>query len=302
VKCPGQDGVIRDWLNNRPALRLGLGATLLSFAPILVRVSESPPTATAFYRTFMGGLMMLLYLGIRRQPIILQRRMMLMLCAAGAAFALDLFFWHRSIYRVGPGLATLLSGFQVFILAIVGVFVFGERLRWQLVVSIPSALLGIALIIGIDWSLLRPAYRTGKVFGLITALCYSGYLLLMRWARKNARDSVSPFAEVAWMSVASAAVLAALTLKTGESLAITGSREAILLFGYAFLAQFALVVISSSLRSVAASLVGLLLLLEPTFAYVWDLSFFHRSLTLTEMSGAALAIFAIFLGSAKSSG
>ena len=103
------------------------------------------------------------------------------------------------------------------------------------------------------------------------------------------------------MSLACAVVLAALAKTTGESLAITQGSEALLLFGYAFIAQLALVIISSSLNKVPASLVGLLLLLEPTFAYVWDLTFFSRPVTLLEVAGAALAIFAIFLGSMKSS-
>lgn len=274
---------------------------MVSFAPIMVRMSESPPTTAAFYRTILGGLMLLLYLVIRGQPVALRRRIILALAIGGVAFAFDLFFWHRSINLVGPGLATLLAGFQVFILAGVGVLAFGENLRWQLIVAIPVAFLGVALIIGIDWSLLTPAYRKGIAFGLITAICYSGYLLVMRWARKNASAGVSPIAEVAWMSLACAAVLAVLSVQTGESLAVSSGSEALLLFGYAFIAQLALVVISSSLNKVPASLVGLLLLLEPTFAYVWDLTFFQRSVSLLEIAGAALVVVAIFLGSMKSS-
>lgn len=274
---------------------------MLSFAPIMVRVSESPPTTAAFYRTFLGGLMLLLFLLTRGQAIVLRRRIILALAMGGVAFAFDLFFWHRSINLVGPGLATLLAGFQVFILALVGVLAFGERMRWQLIVAIPAAFLGVALIIGIDWSLMTPAYRKGIAFGLITAICYSGYLLVMRWARKNASVAASPIAEVAWMSIACAAVLAVLSLQTGESLAIGRGSEALLLFGYALIAQLGLVLISSSLHKVPASLVGLLLLLEPTFAYVWDLSFFRRPVTFLELAGAVLVIGAIFLGSMKAS-
>lgn len=290
---------MRDWLTRKPAWRLAFGAILLSFAPIMVRVSDSPPTTAAFYRTFLGGLMLLLFLAIRRQPVAIRSRVLLVLFAGGAAFAFDLFFWHRSIHLIGPGLATLLSGLQVFILAVVGIAVFGERLRWQLIVAIPAALIGVALIIGIDWSLLTPAYRTGVAFGLITAVCYATYLLVMRWARNNASAGVSPIAEVAWMSLACATVLALLSIQTGESLVITRASEAVLLFGYALLAQLALVIVSSSLNKVPTSLVGLLLLLEPTFAYVWDLSFFQRSAALLEFVGVVLVISAIFLASMK---
>jgi len=67
------------------------------------------------------------------------------------------------------------------------------------------------------------------------------------------------------------------------------------------IAVIGLVVISWSLDKVETSLVGLLLLMEPTFAYVWDLTFFSRETTVIELAGAALALGAIYLGSTKSS-
>ena len=291
---------MREWLADKPAWRLALGAMLLSFAPIMVRATESPPTTSAFYRMFLGGLMLLLFVALRRGRFAVSTRTSLILIAAGIAFALDMFFWHRSIHMVGPGLASLLSGFQVFILAIVGVSFLGERLRWQLVVAIPAAFLGVAMIIGVDWSALSDSYRTGILFGLMTAVCYSSFLLIMRWVRSNATGGATPMSEVAWMSLASAAILALLSTTTGESLIITNSREGLLLVGYAVLAQLGLVVSASSLNKVPASLVGLLLLLEPTFAYVWDILIYERPVTTLEFAGASLALAAIYLGSTKS--
>ena len=286
----------------KPAWRLAFGAMLLSFAPILVRATESPPTTSAFYRMLFGGLMLMTFLAVRRQSFAVGGRVALVLLAAGFAFAFDLFFWHRSIHLIGPGLATLLSGFQVFILAIVAVVFLGERLRWQIVIAIPAAFLGVALIIGIDWSALTEGYRMGVVFGLTTALCYSSYLLIMRWLRVNERSGVTPIVEVAWASLACAAVLAITSTVTGESLSIVSGSEAFLLFGYALFAVLGLVIISWSLDKVPTSLVGLLLLLEPTFAYVWDLTLYERPVSSLEIGGALLALGAIYLGSMKSSG
>jgi drug/metabolite transporter (DMT)-like permease len=292
---------MRATMTIKPAWRLAFGAMLLSFAPIMVRASESPPTTSAFYRMLFGGLVLMVFLAVRRQSIAVRGRVALVLLAAGFAFAFDLFFWHRSIHLIGPGLATLLSGFQVFILATVAVLFLGERLRWQIVIAIPTAFVGVALIIGIDWAALTEGYRMGVVFGLATALCYSSYLLIMRWLRVNDRSGVTPMVEVAWASLACAAVLAIISMVTGESLSIIHASEAFLLFGYATFAILGLVVISWSLDKVPTSLVGLLLLLEPTFAYVWDLTLYDRPVSSLEIGGAALALGAIYLGSMKSS-
>ena len=99
------------------------------------------------------------------------------------------------------------------------------------------------------------------------------------------------------MSLGSAAVLAMLTFVTGESLAITTGSEMILLAGYALLAQLGLVIISSSLTKVPTSLIGLLLLLEPIFAYLWELLIFSRPVSILEIVGVILALSAIYLGS-----
>jgi len=291
---------MRNILRENPAWGLALGAMLLSIAPIMVRMSASFPTTAAFYRMLFGGLILLIFRLARARRIVPGRRAALILFAAGFAFSFDLFFWHRSIHLIGPGLATLLSGFQVFILALISVVFLKERLRWQIVVAIPAAFVGVAMIIGVDWAALTQGYRTGIVFGMATAVCYSAFLLIMRWQRINAAPGVSPLLEVAWMSLASAAVLAVVAQITGESLTIVGSSEAMLLLGYALITVTGLVVISWSLDRVATSLVGLLLLLEPTFAYVWDLMVFSRDVSVLELAGASLALAAIYIGSMKS--
>jgi len=288
------------FFRERPAWRLATGAMLLGFAPIMVRASASPPTTTAFYRMLLGGLMLLSYLAITRCSILVRKQILFALFASGFVFAFDLFFWHRSIHLVGPGLATLLAGFQVFIMAFVGIAWFGERFRWQLAVAIPAGLAGVALIIGVEWSALTPQYQIGVAFGLTTAVTYSIYLLTMRWARSNASTGTTPIAEVAWMSLACAGVLASLTGVTGESLEISTGNEMFLLAGYALLAQMGLVIISSSLNKVPTSLIGLLLLLEPIFAYIWELLIFGRPVSVLEAFGVVLALFAIYLGSTTS--
>ncbi|MDH3433815.1 MAG: EamA/RhaT family transporter, partial [Gammaproteobacteria bacterium] len=46
---------------------------------------------------------------------------------------------------------------------------------------------------------------------------------------------------------------------------------------------------------------GLALLLQPTLSFVWDVLFFARPMSLTELAGAAIALFAIYLGSRHTS-
>jgi drug/metabolite transporter (DMT)-like permease len=55
--------------------------------------------------------------------------------------------------------------------------------------------------------------------------------------------------------------------------------------------------IASSLPNVSPSQAGLALLLQPTLSFAWDVLFFGRAMTPIELLGAAIALFAIYLGS-----
>jgi len=273
------------------------GAAMISFAPVFVRLTSVPPTTSAFYRTLIGGLMLLAVVRSRGERLWSGKGAFLALFVAGLFFALDLWAWHRSIWFVGPGLSTLLANFQVFCLALAGVVLFGERLRTELLIGIPLALVGLALIVGVDWSSLGSDYRWGIFFGLVTAVSYAAYILCLRRARlKGTRVAVVGDLTVA--SLFSAVALLLVAVLEGTSLAVPTVRDAGLLVGYAVVAQvLGWLLITSSLKDVPASMVGLLLLLQPTLAFVWDVLIFGRDFGVTEVSGAALALFAIYLGS-----
>jgi drug/metabolite transporter (DMT)-like permease len=59
--------------------------------------------------------------------------------------------------------------------------------------------------------------------------------------------------------------------------------------------------IASSLSEVTTVEAGLALLLQPTLSFVWDVVFFNRPMTATELAGAGIVLVAIYLGSRPSS-
>jgi drug/metabolite transporter (DMT)-like permease len=219
------------------------------------------------------------------------------LMIAGAFFALDLWAWHQSIWFVGPGLATLLANFQVFFMALAGILLLREPARPVLWIAIPLALTGLGMIVGVDWDALGPDYRLGLAYGLLTAFAYAGYLLSLRRARlAGSRASVAGDLTVA--SLVSAACLWAVAWLEDASLAVPGVADWTLLGAYALVAQvLGWILITGALSRVRASTVGLLLLLQPTLAFVWDVLLFGRAFGLTETVGALLSLGAIYLGS-----
>ena len=57
----------------------------------------------------------------------------------------------------------------------------------------------------------------------------------------------------------------------------------------------------NALPGIRASLSGLILLLQPALAFVWDVLLFQRPTTLVNWLGVVLALAAIYLGTVKTS-
>jgi drug/metabolite transporter (DMT)-like permease len=254
----------------KPTLRLFVGATMISFSPVWVRLVNVSPTTSGFYRVLIGGVALGLFLIVTRQRLQLSRKVWLILVGSSVFFALDLWFWHRSINYIGPGLATLLANFQVFFMMLAGVVLLRQRPRPIQLAAVPLALIGLGMIVGFDWQNLPGDYRLGIIFGLLTAVVYAGYMLTMR---------ASAYAE-------------------GASLAIPTVTDATWLVAYGLVSHcLGLLFIASSLPKVSTTEAGLALLLQPTLSFVWDVLFFARPTTPTELAGATIALVAIYLGS-----
>ena len=194
-----------DYIPN-PRLRLFIGAILISFSPVWVKLTNVSPTTSGFYRVAIGGAALALFLAATGRRINLSKRSVKILAASAVLFAFDLWFFHRSINYVGPGLATLLSNFQVFFMMLAGLLLLQQRPRPLQLFAVPLALFGLGLIVGFDWSDLPGDYRLGVVFGLLAALTYAGYMLTMREARRDSSDPL-PAREVALVSLGSALLL-----------------------------------------------------------------------------------------------
>lgn len=277
-------------------LQLLMGSVLISFSPVFVKIADVGPTSSGFYRSLFGGMALLVFVVLRREVMWKGRRAFWIAAFAGLLFAADLFFWHRSIQYVGPGLATILGNFQAFFVAAVGILVFRERATWRFIVSVPLAILGLALLVGIDWSSFDRGYKLGVVFGLLTALAYTAYLLTLRWGQRRA-PRLPGASNLAWISLICALLLSGSVALEGESLAVPNTKSWVVLVLYGVLCQaLGWVAIAGALRKVEASRAGLILLLQPTLAFIWDIVLFGRPTTATEVSGALLALGAIYLG------
>ncbi len=275
------------------------GGAFISTTSVLVKFAHVPPTVSAFWRMLFGGVMLSIALVALRQWRAMRWSDALWMLPPALAFATDLFFWHRSIIDVGPGLATLLGNLQVFMMALAGVLLHREKLSWQFLVGLALAFSGLWLLIGQGWSQSGHAYQVGVLFGALTAVCYAAYMLSFRHAQRE-RSQLASSQLLAITSLLCAGILALMTAADGEAFAIPDMQTLLALVALGLVGQcLGWVLISRAMPQLPTSLVGLLLLLQPVLAFLMDVVLFHRVTRSVEWVGLALSLCGIFVGSMR---
>ncbi len=278
-----------------------VGAVMISFSGVWVEFSHVTPTVSAFYRVFFGGIILLSAALFRREMVWHGGRQLLLSLICGLLFAVDLVFYHYSVIYVGPGLGTILPNFQVFILAMTGIVFFGEKVRLLFLISIPLAVAGLFLIVGIDWGQLDRLNKIGVYFGLGAAVCYAAFLLVLRKLQSD-QAGLSFFYVLTVVSLSTSIFLALDIFRNGDTFNIPDLQSFFALMALGLFSQtIGWILIANALPMILASLSGFILLLQPALAFVWDVLIFQRPTSLTNWAGVFIVLFAIYLGSAKPS-
>jgi len=100
------------------------------------------------------------------------------------------------------------------------------------------------------------------------------------------------------VSFVTAIILAGLAWLQNESLSIPDLQTAFYLILYATFSQvLGWIFIINGLGFIRTSMAGLLLLLQPSLAFVWDILLFDKVTTAVSLTGTIITLGAIYLGS-----
>jgi drug/metabolite transporter (DMT)-like permease len=283
----------------RPVLAMLIGASVISTNSVLVKFADVGPTIAGFYRMLFGGLMLAVLLLVTTRTWRWSWRQTGWLVWPAAAFAADLWMWHRSINYVGPGVATLLANLQVFLMALAGIVLFRERPGARFFAGLTLAFAGTWLLIGRDWGAFDGDYRLGIYLGLLTAVCYASYMLTLRLAQQRMHVD-SPERLLCVTTLISAVMLGVAGAIEGSSFVIPDSQSWIALLVLGLTGQvLGWVLIARAMPNLPASLVGLLLLLQPSLSFVLDVVLLNRATSSWDWVGVAISLAGIFLASSK---
>ena len=249
----------------------------------------SPSTGT-FYRAIFGlPLLVLVAFGEWRRHGPMPRQTIRLAAIAGLFFTGDLMFWHHAIEAVGAGLATVLGNLQVIIVGFFAWLLLGERPSRATLLALPVVLLGVILISGVvGEGAYGDAPVLGVVLGIATAVCYSAYLLIIRWGGRDPRRPAGPVA------VATAAVIAASFVvgEIGGDLDLTPGPAS--LFWLAMLGvtsqSVGYLLISISLPRLPAIVTSIILLSQPVMSMGLAIVLLGETPSATQLLGVGLVI------------
>jgi drug/metabolite transporter (DMT)-like permease len=157
-----------------PALAaLVFGATAMGLSPILVRLADVGPFASAFWRVCLAlpFLWAWMQLSDRQNVSRPQHGFPVPTVLAGLAFAGDLFFWHLSIVRTSVANATFFATSAPLWVVLFGWLLFRERVGASVIAGLALCLLGGAALVCQSMSL-AVRHVSGDIFGVLTGVFF----------------------------------------------------------------------------------------------------------------------------------
>ncbi|HSJ46810.1 MAG TPA: DMT family transporter [Euzebyales bacterium] len=294
VAGPAARGALR-----LPLLLGALGAFAIAFSGIYVRLSTVAPATSAVFRC-LYAVPVLALLARRetraagRRDVAHRRRSL----AAGVAFAVDLVAWHYAIDVVGAGLATVLANVQVVIVGLVAWVVLGERPSRATIGAVPVMLFGVVLISGVIGA---DAYGDdpglGAALGLLAAVAYSGYLLLLRAGNADQEHKAGALLDATVVGGLGAAVAG---LALGDLDLVPSWPEHGWLIVLALNSQVVgWLLISYALPRLPAIVTSVLLLLQPVSAVLLGIVLLGEAPSVVQLGGVGLVLAGIVVSTAS---
>jgi len=271
------------------------GGVVVSFAPILYALSDANPLTGAFFRMAYAIPFLLLIIWFRKakDPRTINTRLIAVI--AGFAFSLDFLAYHSTVDWIGTGIGTLIGNSQVIIVTLMSWWLFGERPNLSILISLPIVMIGLVLISGVlDDDPYGEYPVRGVVAGVFTAIFYSAFLIIYRFANKELAPAVNLQFDSTVGCAIGLLILSFLPLQSIYVEPIDFEPKFPThgwLLALAFLSQVTgWLAIAYSLPRLPAAYTSFAILLQPTFTIIWGIILLSESPSMQQAIGMFLIL------------
>lgn len=264
------------------------GNIALSLGAMLVRLADTGPVASAFWRMLLALPLIMIFAwresGGTRPP----RGAVMIAAAAGFFFALDLIAWHIGIVQTKVANATLFGNCASLLLVIWGIMLARTLPRGWQALAIILAFVGSGLLMGQSYEL-APAYLVGDLLSLLAGVLYTVYVLLMQ----RVRGDIGSWSALAISSTLCVPMLLGTSAAMGEAIMPRDWTPIILLALTSQIIGQGLII--WSLPRFSPLVIGLTLLVQPAVAAFAGWWVFDERLGMIDIAGGLMVGAALVL-------
>lgn len=276
-----------------PALLFG--GLSVGCAPILVRLSEVGPSATAFWRVSLALVPLALVAALIRDRSGADAsprtaRDWLEVSLPGVFLGLELCIWHVSLHMTSVANATLLVNMTPVFAALIGWAAFGRPVGRAFMAGVAVAIMGVATLTN-SGSGEGAGSLSGDAVALAAAAIYAGYFLTLARARR--RFAAMPV----MLATTAAAALVTLPLALAEGpMAPATSAGWVSLVALAWIVQGAgQGLVTFAIAWLSPTVSSLVMLIQPVVAAAIAWSLFDERLTALQILGGAAVLGGIMI-------
>ena len=268
-----------------------LGAAAIAFAPIFVRLADTGPSASAFWRVALAAAPLLLWMRLSPRPQGAQRLPWKALTIAGLCFAGDLGAWHVSIMYTTVANSTLEANFAPIFVTLGAWLLFRQRVSRLFLIALGVTLGGAVLLIGPNFALGGRALL-GDALGVLTAVFYAGYML----AIKSASERTTTAGIMAVSTSVAAIALLPYALATADVFLPQSPSGWLILVGLALIPHIAgQSLIAYGFAHLPATFSSVSLLLQPVLATIYAWALLGEAVGPVQMLGGLVVLAGIYL-------
>jgi drug/metabolite transporter (DMT)-like permease len=268
-----------------------LGAAAIAFAPIFVRLSDTAPSASAFWRVALAAGPLLLWMRLTPRRAGAAHLPWKPLVIAGLCFAGDLGAWHVAINYTSVANSTLEANFAPIFVTLGAWLLYRLRVSRLFLIALAITLGGAVLLIGPHF---EHGGRTllGDGLGVLTAVFYAGYMLAIKSASERATTAVI-------MAVGTSVAALALfpyALITASVFLPQSASGWLVLIGLALIPHIAgQSLIAFGFAYLPASFSSVSLLLQPVLAALYAWVLLGEAMVPVQMLGGLVVLAGIYL-------
>lgn len=169
------------------------GVLSVSFAAILVTMSDATALHNAFFRMLFSTLLMIPFVwSARKELLLIDLKSFLLMVLSGIALGLHFFTWFISLDHTSIANSMVLICMSPIFTVSGGALLFGTKFKKQEVLMIFTAIIG-SVIMALHTGQLELGELFGNTMALLGAFLIAVYLLIGRYVRRTTSTTIYTF-------------------------------------------------------------------------------------------------------------